>query len=74
MVFKRRGNTWYISQRPDCSRRILSGVQKESNARFRAAVQYAKGVLANPEAGKQYEQTGKSVYSSAIADYIARHK
>lgn len=77
-IVKQRDGRFYISQRPDYSKRVLSPVQKETNARFRAAVQYAKQVIADPEAGKQYEdtaeQSGKSVYCIAIADYMARHR
>lgn len=77
-IVKQRDGRFYISQRPDYSKRVLSPVQKETNARFRAAVQYAKHVIADPEAKRQYkdsaEQSGKSVYSVAIADYMGRHK
>ncbi len=78
MALKRRGNTFFTSNLPDFSGRVLSAAQVETNTRFRAAVYYAKQVLADPEAAKQYEQrareSGKSVYSTAIADYMARNK
>ena len=78
MALKRRGNTFYTSNLPDFSGRVLSAAQVQTNTRFRAAVHYAKQVLADPEAVKQYEQSAKenrkSVYSTAIADYMAAHK
>lgn len=78
MALKRRGNTIYTSQLPDFSERVLSAAQVETNTRFRTAVYFAKQVIADPEAAKQYEQTaketGKSVYNIAIADYMSKHR
>jgi hypothetical protein len=78
VVFKKRGNTLYISRRPDFSKRKLSAAQKKSVARFRAAVRYAQGVLADPHARIPFERaaqkTGKTLYNSIIAEYLNRLK
>jgi hypothetical protein len=78
VVFKKRGNTLYISRRPDFSKRKLSAAQKRSVARFRAAVRYAQGVLADPQARRPFERAakkaGKTLYNSIIAEYLNRQK
>ena len=78
VVFKKRGNTLYISRRPDFSKRKLSTAQKESVARFRAAVRYAQRVLANPQERMPFERAaqkaGKTLYNAIIADYLNRQK
>jgi len=76
VVFKKRNGKLYISRRPDFSKRKLSAAQKESVARFRAAVRYAQRVLANPQERMPFERAvqkpGKTLYNSIIADYLNR--
>ena len=76
IVFKKRGKTFYFSRRPDFSNRELSTSQKQSLRRFRAAVSFAKGILADPVARKPYEQEARkkhrTVYNYIISDYLSR--
>lgn len=76
IVFKKRGETFYFSRRPDFSRRELSPSQKQSLRRFRAAVSFAKGILADPVARKPYDQEAKkkhrTVYNYIISAYLSR--
>lgn len=74
MVFKKRGNTIYISRRPDFSKRVLSDAQKQCIARFQDAVRHTKQVLADPEARKPYEdsaqKSGKTVFHTVMTEYL----
>lgn len=78
VVFKKRGNTLYISRRPDFNKRKPSAAKKKSVARFRAAVMYAQGVLADPHAPSPFERaaqkTGKTLCNAIIAEYLNRQK
>jgi len=76
VVFKKRGDKLYISRRPDFSKRKLSAAQKESIARFRAAVRYAQEVLNDPESRRPFalaaEKNGRTVYNTIIAEHLRR--
>ncbi len=78
IVFKKRGNTLYMCRRPDFSKRVLSDAQKNSIARFQAAVRHAKQVLADPEARKPFEataeKTGRTVFHTVMAEQLSTQK
>ncbi len=78
LVFKNRDGKLYISHRPDFSRRKLSAAQKESVARFKAAVRYAQKVLADPQLVKPFREIAKrkrrTVYNVIIATYMKQKK
>jgi hypothetical protein len=72
-VLKNYASGTIISSRPDRSKVILSDVQKASNSKFKHAVAFAKGVLADPEKRKEYEakvKPGKSVYHTVVAEFM----
>lgn len=76
IVYKKRGKTFYTSSLPNFRRRKLSPSQKASINRFRSAVIYARGVLADPVARMPFEREAKkkkrTVYNFIIADYLSR--
>jgi hypothetical protein len=74
-VLKNYASGTIVSSRPDRSKVILSDVQKESNSKFKHAVAFAKGVLADPEKRKMYEanlKPGQSVYHAALAEFMKK--
>ena len=77
-VFKKRGDTLYISSRPDFRKRKLSAAQKRSVARFREAVKHAQNVLSDPQERKPFEKAAKknrkTAYNTIIAAYLAEQK
>lgn len=73
-VIKTLGDKVFISKCPDMSNVIPSELQLESNDRFAAAVQYARGIVADPVKKANYKvREGKNVYHSAIKDYMETH-
>lgn len=77
-VYKRRNGKVYLSKCPDFSRRKLSAEQKESVGHFRAAVQYAKQAIRNPQLRAAYEEQaraeGKSVFNTLVGEEMKRLK
>lgn len=76
-VFKHYPKGTVISKYPDMSKVKPSAKQLKAKSRFQEAVFYAKGILADPERKKMYNQLvpeGKTVYHYAIAEYMAKHK
>ncbi|PSL34640.1 hypothetical protein [Chitinophaga ginsengisoli] len=73
-VIRNVGGTNYLCKYPDMSKVIPSDSQLESNNRFADAVEYAKSIIADPLKKANYKvRKGKSVYHSAIKDYLERH-
>ncbi|SHN28321.1 hypothetical protein [Chitinophaga sp. CF418] len=64
----------YVCKYPDMSNVVLSESQLESNDKFADAVDYAKSIIADPLKKANYKvRKGKSVYHSAIKDYMEHH-
>jgi hypothetical protein len=73
-IIKKRGGKTFISKYPDMSKVIPSEAQLESNSRFADAVEYARSIIADPVKKANYKvRDGKSVYLSAIKDYMESH-
>jgi hypothetical protein len=73
-LIKRRGDKLFLCKRPDMSKVIPSESQLQSNARFADAVEYARQIVADPVKKANYKvRDGKSVYLSAIKDYMENH-
>ncbi len=73
IVFKNYASGTVISSRPDRSKVKLSIIQKKSNSKFKKAVAFAKGVLADPAKRKAYEaklKPGKSVYHVVLSEFM----
>jgi hypothetical protein len=72
-VYRKRGNDTFISRMPAIDKNaVTTEKQEEVRDKFSAAVQYARGVIANPELRKQYQKKadpGKSAYNVAFRDY-----
>ncbi len=64
-----------VTAKPDRSNVKLSAKQREANAHFRKAVEYAQSVLQDsskhPAYSKEFKM-GKSLYHVAIADYMRK--
>jgi hypothetical protein len=60
LVLKKRGNTPYLSRRPDFSKRKLSAKQELNCKRFKEAVVRAKAINADPVARAHYEAIARS--------------
>ena len=65
-----------LSKSPDMSRVKWSKTQKENRQRFKQAVAYAKGAMAEPDVRASYEkratEEGKRPYDVAVSDYLKR--
>ena len=73
-VVRNVGGKNYVCKYPDMSKVVPSDSQLESNNRFADAVEYAKSIIADPLKKANYKvRKGKSVYHSAIKDYMERH-
>ena len=74
VVFKRYGNKIVISRKPDMSNVKPSEAQLAQRARFRAATQYSKQALADPEVKALYaaeaQRRNKPVNSVMVADFL----
>jgi len=60
LVLKKRGNTPYLSTRPDFSKRKLSAKQELNNKRFKEAMVHARAINADPVARAPYEVIARS--------------
>jgi hypothetical protein len=75
LLFKNYASGTIVTSVPNRSKVKLSDTQKNANKKFKEAVAYAKGVLADAEKRKQYEgqlKPGKSIYHLALADFMRR--
>lgn len=73
-IVKTRNGKTFISKYPNMTNVIPSEAQLESNDRFALAVEYARGIIADPIKKANYKvRDGKSVYLSAIKDYMESH-
>jgi hypothetical protein len=76
LVFKQYASGTIITKRPDRSKVKLSTKQKNANKNFKRAVAFAQGVLADPKKTKAYKallKPGKSVYHTALADFLKKN-
>ena len=75
IVFRNRGDNTFASKYPDMSNVISSELQQESNDLFRDAVRFALGIIHDPAKKAAYKhQKGRSVYHTAIKDYMDLHR
>ena len=73
LVVKQYPHATVITSYPDMNGVKRSKLQKRNSGRFSEAVQYAIGILRNPEKKAEYQLTigkGKSVYRTAIKEYM----
>lgn len=63
-----------VSKMPDRSKVKLTAHQKGLNSRFQQAVQYAQGIIKDPEKKKEFEKQAKrknkSVYHFVLGEYL----
>ena len=65
----------YTSRRPDRSNVISTKAQNKLRNNFAKAVSYAKSVLQDPVKAEKYQPLkNKSLYITAIKDYLNQHK
>ncbi|HEY4785122.1 MAG TPA: hypothetical protein VIH57_03695 [Bacteroidales bacterium] len=72
VVFKRYGNRTIVSAMPDMSKVVKSKKQKAENSRFREAIIYARGQVADPVSKAEYKAKAKGMqkpHNVAIADF-----
>jgi hypothetical protein len=75
LVFKKYASGTIVTAAPNRSKVKLSATQQTANKKFKAAVAYAKAVMADSEKRKQYEmilKPGQSVYHLALADFMRK--
>lgn len=72
VVFKKYGDRIIVSKVPDMSRVKKSESQKRENSKFREAIYYAKGQMADPVSKAEYKAKAKDLqkaHNVAIADF-----
>lgn len=72
LVFKHYGNRTIVSAMPDMSKVKKSKKQKVENAKFRDAISYARGQMADPLSKAEYKAKAKGMqkaHNVAIADF-----
>jgi hypothetical protein len=75
IVFRKRGDDTFASKYPDMSNVIPSELQLEYKDTFGDAVRFAQGIIRDPVKKAAYKHPkGKSVYHTAIGDYMDLHK
>ena len=75
LVFRQRGGKTFVSKFPDMSNVEPSEKQLKEKDRFGAAVRFAQSIINDPEKKAAYKvEKGKSVYHTAISDYMANNK
>jgi hypothetical protein len=74
IVFRVRDGKIFASKYPDMSRVKPSPKQKKEKKRFAAAVKYAQSIINDPAKKAAYKvKRGKTVYHTAIKDYLKNH-
>jgi hypothetical protein len=76
IVFKKYGNRMVASRIPDMSGIKPTKKQKAKRSRFKEAVAYAQSIIRDPEKKAAYKKTlkrGKTVYHSAIKEYLKKN-
>ena len=74
IVFKQYSYGTVVARYPDMSNIKPSRLQKKRRTRFLEAVKYAQGILRNAELKAGFQKKigkGKSVYHTAIKEYLA---
>ncbi len=77
MILKKYSYGVVASSRPDRSNVKLSKKQKNANRNFKLAVAYAKSIINDPKKREVYKKMlkpGKSVYHTALAEYLNKEK
>jgi hypothetical protein len=75
IVIKQYGDKTVVSKYPDMSNIVPSSSQKQKRSKFADAVAYAKTISTNPIFKNDFiKRKGavKSVYQSALKEYLAR--
>lgn len=71
IVYRNRGGITFVSRYPDMSNVQLSKLQKNVNGKFADAVKFAQEIVHDPVKKAAYpKRKGKTVYHSAISDYL----
>ena len=73
LVIKQYGNKIVITKYPRIRKQKPTALKKIYEARFAAALKYARAILRNDELKKQYKarlKPGQRVYNYAISEYL----
>jgi hypothetical protein len=74
IVYRNRGGITFVSKYPDMSKVKPSALQLEAKEKFAAAVRFAQDIIRDPVKKANYPvPKGKTVYHTAIRDYLALH-
>jgi hypothetical protein len=75
IVFRVRGGKTFASKYPDMSRVKPSPKQRAEKSKFAEAVKYAQSIINDPAKKAAYKvKKGKTVYHTAIKDYLKKQK
>jgi hypothetical protein len=75
LVFRERGGQTFVSKYPDMRNVEPSEKQLKEKGRFGDAVRFAQSIIYDPAQKAVYKVAkGKSVYHTAIKDYMAKNK
>lgn len=75
LVLRTRNGKTFLSKYPDMSKVKPSAEQLEYKSLFSEAVHYAQGIIRDPEKKAAYKvKKGKSVYNTAIKDFMDQHR
>jgi hypothetical protein len=75
IVFKQYEDKTVITKYPDMSNVVLTPAQIKENNRFAEAIKYAKDIISDPVKKAAYPvRKGKSVYQSAIKDFLNKDR
>lgn len=74
IVYRTRGDKTFMSKYPDMSNVVPSKEQIKYKSLFSKAVRFAQGIIRNPAKKAAYKvKKGKTVYHTAIKDYMRQH-
>jgi hypothetical protein len=74
IVYRNRGGRTFVSKYPDMSKVEPSVAQLNAKDRFAAAVSFAQDIVHDPVKKANYPvPKGKTVYHTAIRDYLNLH-
>lgn len=73
VVFRTRGDKTFISKYPDMSNVVPTEEQLKFKSKFGEAVAYARSIINDPKKKAAFKvEEGKSVYHSAIREFMAK--
>jgi len=75
LIFKNYPGKTVISKVPDMSKVVPSEKQLEEKSRFAEAIRFAQDIIRDPAKKAAYKvKEGKTVYNTAIKDYMTKNK